>query len=476
MRIEVSGTRLLITEYTDEELKTLKKHFTVSISGAFFSKKYQQGLWDGTKKYYRVTPNGIYMSKGYINILKTLFPGVVIIEPKLPAVAIKPVTQIGDKILREYQVNAVNSLSKNHNIGIFNIATNGGKTVTALTVARELISLGKRVLFITHSREIAMQVDEISRKLLGEELVGVVGLSKEEYTQPFTLGLVHTLVRRIDKNPQFFKTINAIIVDECHHCISDVFQKVVKACKNREYIIGLTGTVPTDKQGKLELYQTVGSPIVKISNEELIEKEVSTEPICRITTVFCVELEDIPKHSYQTAYELGISLNKARNREIIEIVKEERKLHDSQILVLVEHLQHGEEIYRFLLEEDMKNKLGVIEFIHGSSKKEDRSSTLKLFSEGVVNIIVATSILDEGVDISNIDAIIYARGGKSPRKLLQSIGRGLRLKKGKKSISLYDFLDSSSEYLLEHSRQRIKTMKNEKFKIVRRQPVWRDNQ
>lgn len=476
MKIEVNKNRLKITEYTKDEYKIIQKYFTVSVAGAFFSDKYKSGVWDGTKKFYKTTSTGIFMSKGYINILEQLFPNSEVVEQKSPVVHIKEVTQIGDKILREYQVEAVNSLSKNHNIGILNIATNGGKTVTALTIARELIKLGKKVMFITHSKEIGMQVIEVSRKLLGEDLVGVVGFSKEEYDKPFTLGLVHTLVRRIEKNIKFFKSIEAIIVDECHHCVSNVFQKVINSCNNKEYTIGLTGTVPTDKQSKLELYKIVGSPIIKTSNEELIEKAVSTEPICKITTIFSIELEDRPIHTYETAYRLGITLNKARNKEIVEIVKEERKQYGSQILILVEFIEHGEELYKFLLKEDMETKLGVIEFIHGSSNKEDRSSSLKLFSEGVVNVLIATSILDEGVDISNIDAIIYARGGKSPRKLLQSIGRGLRKKEGKSSISLYDFLDSSSEYLIEHSRQRIKTMKNEKFKIVRRQPIWRDSQ
>ena len=58
-------------------------------------------------------------------------------------------------------------------------------------------------------------------------------------------------------------------------------------------------------------------------------------------------------------------------------------------------------------------------------KKKEIELTLK---NNEIDVLISSAILDEGVDVSNINAVIYARGMKSTRKLLQGIGRGLRKK------------------------------------------------
>ena len=76
MKIELlaKGHKLYVTDYTQEELEVIHKTFTVAIKGAFFTPKYTQGLWDGTKKYYSEKMGTIRMAKGFINILTQLFP------------------------------------------------------------------------------------------------------------------------------------------------------------------------------------------------------------------------------------------------------------------------------------------------------------------------------------------------------------------------------------------------------------------
>jgi superfamily II DNA or RNA helicase len=82
-------------------------------------------------------------------------------------------------------------------------------------------------------------------------------------------------------------------------------------------------------------------------------------------------------------------------------------------------------------------------------------------------VVIATSILDEGINVDNINAIIYARGMKSSRKILQGIGRGLRKKKDDSCLAFYDFLDYTNSYLTEHTLNRYEVMKNEGFDIIK---------
>ena len=71
---------------------------------------------------------------------------------------------------------------------------------------------------------------------------------------------------------------------------------------------------------------------------------------------------------------------------------------------------------------------------------------------------------DSSTPSSNI-AVIYARGMKSTRKLLQGLGRGLRKKSDGSKLRFYDFIDDTNTTLLSHSLNRYQVLKAEKFTI-----------
>ena len=51
------------------------------------------------------------------------------------------------------------------------------------------------------------------------------------------------------------------------------------------------------------------------------------------------------------------------------------------------------------------------------------------------------------------------------RKLLQGIGRGLRLKSDRSNLRFYDFIDDTNKKLLLHSKERYETLADEKFEV-----------
>ena len=55
---------------------------------------------------------------------------------------------------------------------------------------------------------------------------------------------------------------------------------------------------------------------------------------------------------------------------------------------------------------------------------------------------------------------------KSMRKLLQGIGRGLRVKADGSRLRFYDFIDDTHMTLLKHSSDRYKTLRDERFDVV----------
>ena len=135
---------------------------------------------------------------------------------------------------------------------------------------------------------------------------------------------------------------------------------------------------------------------------------------------------------------------------------------DKYCLVIVNEKEHG----GIILDMIKKNSSIWAYFIHGDKTSMERQMALSDFKEKEVQVLIATSILDEGVDVSGINCVFLAGGGKSMRMILQRIGRGLRRKEGDNQLIVYDFLDRFNDFLEDHSEERLKVYKEEQFDIV----------
>ena len=208
----------------------------------------------------------------------------------------------------------------------------------------------------------------------------------------------------------------------------------------------------------MKLYACTGEVLNRVSNDYLIQNGFSAKPRCILFKVTSPELGEM---DYQEAYQFGIVENHERNQLIYDICEKETN-SNNKVLILVEHLEHGEII------EDQLSLLNkafgkVIHFTNGQLSSEMREELLDKMRNGQLDVLISSNILDEGIDISGINAIIYARGMKSMRKILQGIGRGLRVKKDNSMLRFYDFIDDTHMTLLSHSMDRYKTLKGEKF-------------
>ena len=77
------------------------------------------------------------------------------------------------------------------------------------------------------------------------------------------------------------------------------------------------------------------------------------------------------------------------------------------------------------------------------------------------NVLIATSHLDEGVDIKSLDACILACGGKKDRRIVQRVGRVLRRSKTGRYAYVIDFTDSGSKVLSRQSSSRLNMYKKD---------------
>ena len=167
-----------------------------------------------------------------------------------------------------------------------------------------------------------------------------------------------------------------------------------------------------------------------------------------------------PTKAYEE--ELNFVINStARNNKIFKICQ----TTDKNTLIMVERINHGELLYN-ILKEQCKDK--QIYFIQGSVDVEVREEIRTLMEQQNNVVCVAISkVFAEGINIKNLHYIVFAASRKAKIKILQSIGRGLRLHPEKKLLVIFDIADNL-KYGNKHLKERIKLYNSEKlnFKIT----------
>lgn len=267
------------------------------------------------------------------------------------------------------------------------------------------------------------------------------------------------ILKKNKEAQDFLDSVAVMIVDEAHHTSSDTWYKTLLSCHNAQYRMALTGSIDKSNQVLWQRMQALfGGVTAQVTNDEMIRRGISAKPT--ITVFPILAPEGITEDDYMSAYTSGIVENEYRNLLIAKLTK---KCYDrgEGVLVSISRIEQGEIISKFLKE------LGVPhDFIHGSSEKDLREQKIQEMRDETLKVLISSTILDEGVDISGIDSLVLGAGGKSLRQTLQRVGRGLRKKKGRENkLSVYDFMDYSNKHLKKHSEERIHIYEEEGFEV-----------
>ena len=239
-----------------------------------------------------------------------------------------------------------------------------------------------------------------------------------------------------------------ILADEVHKHSSKTFQDFYTSfgCPLKY------GFSASPSNGKLldfaRIRQQFGSIIIQVKADEMMDNGVMAKAKINLVTVDCPETFDYP-----TANDLGIVHNKLRNNVIRDIVEKHRE--GGYICILTRILEHGKE-----LEETIPGAV----YLKGDDPLNKRLEIINKFNNGEIPVLIASSILNEGVSISNMKVLIMASGGKAQTQTIQKIGRVLRITKEKREGIFYDFIDTGNKYLLKHSKQRVLLYKKEGYK------------
>lgn len=278
------------------------------------------------------------------------------------------------------------------------------------------------------------------------------------------------------KNASWFEQWDAIIVDEAHGAKATELKNIMDKSVNAFYRIGLTGTLDGTLTSEMALVAMFG-PVTRVATtKELQDKGIISnvavkavvlkypEADCKIFAGKMIDGKRV-KPTYDEEMEY-IYANTPRNVFISNLVKST----SGNTLVLVSKIEnHGKPLFE-MMKEICQNK--EVYLIYGKTESEDRESIRKLAETKDNIVIIATyKLFSTGVSIKRLHNIVFGSPSKSVIRVLQSIGRVLRLHESKLIANVFDIVDDfrgkkkTANYAVAHFLERVKIYQKEKFKF-----------
>ncbi len=126
------------------------------------------------------------------------------------------------------------------------------------------------------------------------------------------------------------------------------------------------------------------------------------------------------------------------NKRADLVLNHYRKYRTSRALGFCSSIKHAE----FMAGHFKANGVKACTVNSGAQGKNavDRKDALSKLAKGELQVVFSVDIFNEGVDIPNIDLVMFLRPTESPTVFMQQLGRGLRKSKDKKYLNVLDFI------------------------------------
>ncbi|AMR31177.1 restriction endonuclease subunit R [Mucilaginibacter sp. PAMC 26640] len=328
-------------------------------------------------------------------------------------------------------------------------ATGTGKTIVSAFDYRNFKNGNQRarLLFVAHRKEILEQAQQAFQHVLRDANFGELWVDGQEpASYEFVFASVQTLANQIMKLKLSSGFFDFIIIDEVHHIAASSYRPIL-AHFEPKILLGLTAT-PERGDGEDILKDFCGVIAAEIRLPEALNRKLLSP-----FQYFAVsDYVDLSKLSWKNGrYEINelTKLYTEDDRRIGDILKNcEKYLTDIQdvraigFCVSIDHARYMAE--QFIL-------AGLKADYLTSENSVNRSEIRERLRNKEINYLFVRDIFNEGVDIPEIDTVLFLRPTESLTIFLQQLGRGLRIASNKDCLTVLDFVGNARpEYDFEH--------------------------
>lgn len=386
------------------------------------------------------------------------------------------------------------------------IATSGGKTLIGYA-------------FFQYLKQVKKVIDRDHKLIFIVPRVGLVEQTVKEFTDMYNNGkypfkymgmggpkfkfkqkdfdeadiIITTYQSLSRKKPDFFRSIRAAIVDEAHTSINATITSALDKCVNIEYKFGLSGTLVINEKlaNYCKLQEVTGPVLHRVPASELIAGGFSADVHVNTIKVkydhpniedynALLDLYDLAKEARDNDQYCNIDPFKDMDELINVIYDTERKIIidsplrrkfivdlvgqlDGNTLILFNDIKnnYGKDMYRLFQDAGVTSY-----YIDGQVKSNIRTEYQDdMETQDNAVLLASYGTFSTGINLKSIKYIIFAESYKSPHRIRQSIGRGMRLLEAieKFFVTIIDIVDMFGKYSKKHSYSRNAIYKDQGF-------------
>jgi superfamily II DNA or RNA helicase len=317
------------------------------------------------------------------------------------------------------------------------LATGLGKTVVmaelTASLLRDGLVEGEKVLVLAHTRELVDQLQNSFWTQLPKWVPThrLIEGERPSFWEGITFATIQSAVARIDELPHF----GLVLVDEAHHIGARSFLELIERL-SPPMLGGVTAT-PWRGDG-YDIDLALGTPVFRMGIAEGLAQGFLAEVDYRLLA------DNIDWEVVRAASQYRYSINELNRRLILPTRDEQavRIIADvweqnrrSAGLIFCASIEHAQSFAAML------RRYGITaEAISAETDQRERYALMSRFRSGQIRFLATVDLFNEGVDVPDVDIIVFMRATHSRRVFVQQLGRGLRVSRTKEKVVVLDFV------------------------------------
>jgi len=361
------------------------------------------------------------------------------------------------KPVRQYQERAVREIvervsDKSFSNALVVMATGLGKTFVAAEAVKRIIenkkSSIKKILILAHTNELVYQLEKSFWPFLDKYSMTAVwngnekGLIEEAL---ITFACIDSVANEIDSKGYLPVNYDMVIIDEAHHAGSTTYRKLLDTLKagttGGPFLLGMTATPwRADEQNIKKIF---GEPVCSVDIVEGMKNGYLSNVDYRMH-VDNIDWKMLGKVKELTPRGLNKTLFiKEWDDAVIDILQKTfKEVTNPRAIVFCSTIEHAF---------TMRNKINARQFTKAdviysgtyngiSMNPVKRSVALCDFADGKTGVMCSVDIFNEGIDVPDVNILVFQRVTHSRRIFVQQLGRGLRISEDKDKVIVLDFV------------------------------------
>lgn len=319
-------------------------------------------------------------------------------------------------------------------------ATGTGKTVVAALDYRRLCDPVTReqpsLLFVAHRREILHQSQRTYREVLSDATFGELyadGARPERWRHVFAS--VQSLTSYgVDNLP--VDAFDIVVIDEFHHAQATTYRRLLDRLQPRE-LLGLTAT--PERADGVDVRTFFDG---RIAAELRLWDALGADLLCPFHYFALADGTDLravgwSRGRYDEEQLSNVFTGNDRRAQVVlnQLRDKVLDLGAMRALGFCVSVAHAEYMARVF------NEAGVpARAVSGQTPLVERERALSDLRARDVNVLFAADLFNEGLDLPDVDTVLFLRPTESATVFLQQLGRGLRRTRSKAVLTVLDFV------------------------------------